>query len=104
MALSVFSLPEVRTIVIAVISAGLVNMASNYATARESDAVVIERLTTQGNRIGELEEVTKSIAAAQASQAASAASVAATQQAMARVLERTDQDIRDIREKMEKKR
>jgi hypothetical protein len=79
-------------------------MASAFVSARGSDAVVVERLSTHDRRLTDLEEVTKSIAATQASQAASSASVAATQEAMARVLERLDRDVRDLRVKAERAR
>jgi len=99
--LSIFNIPEVRTFLISLVTAGAMYLGTSIATGRESAVMFAERIQAHDKRISSLEDVTRSIASAQASQATTAASVAATQQAMAGILERTDKDIRELRNKVE---
>lgn len=95
--LSIFHIPEFRTIAVAMLTAGAISVASAFVSSRGDAQVAAERISTTSHRVDLLESVTRDLAQSQASQAQSAASVAATQQAMAAMLARHDQDLRDLR-------
>jgi len=86
---------HIETIVLSLVTAGIISMASFYVSAQTNAAALNEQVKEQGKRLNAIEEVVKSLALTQER-------MSATQESMARLLDRLEQQRYPLRPSKER--
>lgn len=75
---------HIETIILSLVTAGLISMASFYVSAQTHAAALNEQVEEQGKRLSAIEEVVRALALTQER-------MSATQESMAKLLDRIEQ-------------